>query len=137
MTEELRQCVGCGALVVMTGHPTTSGGTAWIADPHPAPCGLPCWTCAIGSVAELHHAETCPRCKVPIDLQVTCACGNAGRYITARGRITCAVCAIDQLAVRANDIPTLLETVETILDELEGSPILRDERERLRAILGR
>lgn len=109
-TEELRECIGCACLVVMEGRPCTSGAIAWIADPHTAPCGLPCWTCALGSDEDVHHPATCPRCAR--DLQTL---GNLG----------------------PRDVSELLETIETILDELEGSPILPDERARLRAILGR
>jgi hypothetical protein len=49
---------------------------------------------------------------------VTCACGNAARYVAADGRLTCALCPLrDGVdSVRLSDVPALLALARRFLD---------------------
>lgn len=62
-----------------------------------------------------------------------CACGNAARYVTADGRLTCSLCPIrDRVdSIRLADVPRLLAWARDAL--ADGTASLTD----LRAILGK
>jgi len=51
-----------------------------------------------------------------------CRCGNEGRYITARGEISCAICPLkDRVdSVRISDIPEVLAWLRSYLS---GKPL--------------
>jgi hypothetical protein len=74
---------------------------------------------------------------------VTCACGNAARYVAADGRLTCALCPIrDGVdSVRLADVPALLAAARSVI-EIARSPFDLLARvdvvaADLRALLGR
>jgi hypothetical protein len=75
--------------------------------------------------------------ELPTTTGTPAPCPNGARYIAIDGRGLCGLHALGQRAIRILDVPELVSTAGEIVDELEGTPIMRAEIDRVRTLIGR
>jgi len=69
---------------------------------------------------------------------MTCACGNAARYINELGELCCGICPIKQRldSIKFGDVPQLLSWARITLEYLTGRNMHIPAGDSIKAVLG-